>query len=540
RRTARGNKKKELHRTPSCSRRRITHLTLTSPPNCRATMFGITAVGSICLSLVVVLLSMPSQPAKPIPSRQPAKRRERWWWPEKKKKKPRKTKKKKKAPAAQNNLWQRPQLEPLWKRLLPLAVSGALLHGLYGLFSCFVVQWPHHARVLLSLLCYVGGVALVEAAENATQRVGGVHPAVAHFRANASTYMASFVIIVVMQGAWSETRDCLSSLAMLALGFLVHHVAPRLGGRQPEGGQSSRPVHGSGGGHSRPFLKRLWKTAKKWIPTAVGFALSIAAALVSGGGVLLGLQIAGAVWTAFQEMRLAIREGRPNMQKAPSSTQDSSLQVVVTWITSGPTRRVWSPVLLPTLVLLVTYRTICSWPEECTDWLVLLLKASATAVCTTHLMQQTVREAVAPGQDNGNGGSTTWASKGSEGLRCVCCVAAWTLLLLCSFTVFDRQESLAGILTVVLVVTIVAFRTRCGERTWCGLMLVFSLTLLAILVRVAYLELIHIFEVFNRVKSKDVVVRPWWSRFFHRFDQDFLDFLELCEQERAASWSVCH
>lgn len=257
---------------------------------------------------------------------------------------------------------------------------------------------------------------------------------------------------------------------------------------------------------------------------------------------LLGLEIAGAAWAAFQEMRLAIREGRPETQEKPSSTRDSSLQGVVTWFTSGPTRRVWSPVLLPTLLLWVTYRTVCSWPEECTDWLVFLLKASATTVCTTHLMQQTVREAVASAQDNGSSGSTTWANKAFGCLRCVCCVAAWTLLLLCSFTVLGHQESLAGILAVVLVVTIVAFRTRC-ERTWRGLMLVFSVTLLAIMVRVACVKLFHIFEVFNRVRSKHVVVRSRWSRFipscFYRFVQGLKDFLELREQERAASWSVC-
>lgn len=264
---------------------------------------------------------------------------------------------------------------------------------------------------------------------------------------------------------------------------------------------------------------------------------------------LLGLEIAGAGWTAFQELRLVIREGRPKTQKTPSSTQDISLQGVVSWISSGPTRRVWSPVLLPTLLLWVTYRTICSWPEECTDWLVFQLKASATTVCTTHLMQQrvreTVRKAVAPAQVNGNSSATTLANKVFECLRFVCCVVAWTLLLLCSFTVLRHQESLAEILAVVVVVTIVAFRTRC-ERTWRGLMLVFWLTLLAILVRVACLKLIHIFEVFNRVifKDEEDVVYPWWSRiipsYLYRLYQDHQVLTDLREQEDAASWSVCH
>ncbi|CAM9130255.1 unnamed protein product [Ectocarpus sp. 6 AP-2014] len=453
--------------------------------------------------------------------------------------------KKPKVSAAQTNRRQRPKLKPLLERLLPLAVSGVVLLGLYCLFSFFVVEWPHDDRVLLVLLCYIGGVVLVEAAESAVKRFGGVHPAVAHFRANASTYMASFVIIVVVvtQGVWSRIGDLRSSLAVLACGFPVHHVAPLLGGHQPEGGVSPRPAQSSDGGHSLPFRKRIWKAVKKCIPTAFGVLLSTAATFVTGGGLLLGLEIAGAAWTAFQEMRLALREGRSETQETPCSTQDVSLQGVVTWFTPGPTRNVWSPVLLPTLLLWVTYRTVCSWPEECTDWLVFLLKASATTVCTTHLMQQTVREAVTSVQDIGSSGSTTWANKAFECLRCVCCVAAWSLLLLCSFTVLGHHESFEGILAVVLVVTIVAFRTHC-ERTWRGLMLVFSVTLLAIMARVACVKLFHIFEVFNRVRSKDVVARSRWSRFipsyFYRFIQGFKDFLKLREHERADSWSVCH
>ncbi|CAN0021667.1 unnamed protein product [Ectocarpus sp. 4 AP-2014] len=274
--------------------------------------------------------------------------------------------------------------------------------------------------------------------------------------------MAFFVIImvVVTQGVWSEIGNLRSSLAVLAYGFLVHRVAPLLGGHQPEGGVSPRAAQSSNGGHRLPFRKRLWKAVKKCIPTAVGVLLSTVATFVTGGLVLLS----GAAWTAFQEMRLAIREGRPGTQKTPSSTEDISLQGVVTWFTSGPTQRVWPPVLLPTLLLWVTYRTVCSRPEECTDWLVFLLKASATTVCTTHLMQQTVREAVASARDNGSSGSTTWTNKAFECLRCVCCVAAWTLLLLCSFTVLGHHESFAGNVAVVLAVTIVAWPSELVAR----------------------------------------------------------------------------
>ncbi|CAN0537376.1 unnamed protein product, partial [Ectocarpus sp. 12 AP-2014] len=284
---------------------------------------------------------------------QPSKRQSRPWHG-----------KRAKVSAAQNN--QRQQLKPLLQRLLPLAISGAVLLGLYCLFSFFVVEWPHDDRVVLVLLCYIGGVVLLEAAEIVIKRFGGVHPAVTSGPTLTREYMASFVIIVVVvtQGVWSGIGDLRSCLRVLACSFLVHHVAPLLGGHQPEGGASPRPAQSSDGGHSLPFRKRLWKSAKKCIPTAVGVLLSTAATFVTGGGLILGLEIAGAAWTAFQEMRLAIREGRPETQETLSSTQDISLQGVVTWFTSGPTRRVWSPVLLPTLLLWVTYRTVCSWPEE--------------------------------------------------------------------------------------------------------------------------------------------------------------------------------
>ncbi|CAN0264855.1 unnamed protein product [Ectocarpus sp. 12 AP-2014] len=143
--------------------------------------------------------------------------------------------KKAKVSAAQNN--QRQQLKPLLQRLLPLAISGSVLLGLCCLFSFFVVEWPHDDRVLLVLLCYIGGVVLLEAAESAIKRFGGVHPAVAHFKANASTYMASFVIIVVVvtQGVWSGIGDLRSSLPVLACSFLVHSSRCAASRRSPTG-----------------------------------------------------------------------------------------------------------------------------------------------------------------------------------------------------------------------------------------------------------------------------------------------------------------
>ncbi|CAM9824074.1 unnamed protein product [Ectocarpus sp. 13 AM-2016] len=93
-------------------------------------------------------------------------------------------------------------------------------------------------------------------------------------------------------------------------------------------------------------------------------------------------------------------------------------------------------------------------------------------------MQQNAPEAAASAQYKGSSGSTTWANKAFECLRCVGYVAAWTLLLLC--TELGHHESFAGILVVVLAVPIVTFRSRC-EITWRGLMLVFSVTLLAII-----------------------------------------------------------
>lgn len=217
---------------------------------------------------------------------------------------------------------------------------------------------------------------------------------------------------------------------------------------------------------------------------------------------------------------------------APSSTHEFSLQGVITLIRSGPTQVVCSPVILPTFVLWMTHSTICSWPKECTDRLVFLLKVSATTVCTTHLMQPSLPKAGAPAQGNADdsSGSTAWVNKA---FVCVCSSAAWTLLLLCCLIVLGHQESSEGILAMVLVVTIVALRTR-HERTWRGLMLVFWVALLAILVNAACSKLMQQNKVFRRVFSDDVggPVVPSYLGIFRAMSQ-------LRKEGRVAMWTVC-
>lgn len=215
---------------------------------------------------------------------------------------------------------------------------------------------------------------------------------------------------------------------------------------------------------------------------------------------------------------------------APSLTQDCSLQGVITLVRSGPTRVVCSPVILPTFLLWITSSTICSWPKECTDRLLFLLKVLATTVCTTHILRPSLPEADAPSRSNGDGGPTTRANKV---FVCVCSLAAWTLLLRCCLIVFGNQESPEGILAVVLVVTVVGLRTR-REKTWRGVTLLFWVALLTILVNAACSKLLQQNKVFQRVFSDDVggPVVPSYLRTFRAMSQ-------LREEGRVTLWTVC-
>ena len=443
--------------------------------------------------------------------------------------------------------------------------------------------------------------------------------------------MASFVIVTVLQGVWDEAQDneenarglylsALSCLAVLALGTLLHLIAPSIGGfllRQLDDVRLARLLPGDDRRHARWG----WKTAKECFATSVVFGLCITAAVLSGGtvplaflgrdacgltcmiamsctvtgairhlftslllllayssklptsircvlgsvlptytdgrfipshiflvtlsgggAVLLGLGMTHSVVSASREALPVIRKGwlkrkmsrSKSAMAASSSTQDYSLRGVITLVRSGPTRVVCSPVMLPTFLLWMTHSTICSWPKECTDRLVFLLKVSATTVCTTHLMRPSLPEADAPargsGGDSSSSGSTTLANKV---FVCVCALAAWTLLLPCCLIVFGHQESSEGILAVVLVVTIVALRTR-REKTWRGLMLLFWVALLAILTNVACSKLLQQNKVFQRVFSDDVggPVVPSYLGIFKAMSQ-------LREEGRVAMWTVC-
>lgn len=258
---------------------------------------------------------------------------------------------------------------------------------------------------------------------------------------------------------------------------------------------------------------------------------------------LLGLGMTHSVVSASREALPVIRKGwlKRKMSRnsksataAPaSSAQGYSLQGVITLVRSGPTRVVCSPVILPTFLLWMTYGTMCSWPKECTDRLVFLLKVLATAVCTTHLMRPSSPEADAPARGGGDGGGSTTTLVANNVFVCVCSLAAWTLLLLCCLIVFGHQESTEGILAVVLVVTVVALRTR-REKTWRGLMLLFWVALLALLVNAACSKLVQQNKVFRRVFSDDVggPVVPSYLGVFRAI-------AHLREEGRVAMWTVC-
>lgn len=112
----------------------------------------------------------------------------------------------------------------------------------------------------------------------------------------AGRYMASFVIVVVLQGVWDETpgnegdpRDphlsaSLSCLVVLSLSILLHLVAPHLGGfllRQLDDVRLARLLRGG----DRRYARWGWKTAKECFATSVVFGLCITAAVLSGGWV---------------------------------------------------------------------------------------------------------------------------------------------------------------------------------------------------------------------------------------------------------------
>ncbi|CAM9507310.1 unnamed protein product [Ectocarpus fasciculatus] len=481
------------------------------------------------------------------------------------------------------------QPTPLWQRFLPLIVSGASLQCARFFFADSA---PRGDEVLFASLCFLGGVVTVEACRRVVATFGdahlsSAHAAVAHFSGNASGYVASFVLVVILQGVWDEGheneqreaaqkevegfprkfyRSCLSCLAVLSLGAALQCIAPRLGEfllRQLDDVRLSRR-----GSVDRRCERWGWKTAKECLATSVVFGLCITAAVVSGGGaLLLGLGMTHSIVSAGREAVPVIRKGwlRRRMSRgknassagaaaaAESPAQGLSLRGVLASIRSGPTRVVCSPVVLPTFALWMTYSTICSWPKECTERLAFLLEVLAATVCTMHLARSpaaAVAAAAAAAENDlrsssiqhGNealvvaeGGSAavvaTWIGRA---LVCACSVAAWAFLLQCCLVVFGRRASSEGILVAVLVVTAVALRSP-HEKSWRGLMLAFWVALLAVLLNAAALKLLQQNKVFHRVFSGE---GGGGSR-----APSYLGILrataQLREERHVAMWTVC-
>lgn len=109
--------------------------------------------------------------------------------------------------------------------------------------------------------------------------------------------MASFVMVILVQGVWDEAQDnkqdardlylsALSCLAVLALSTLLHLIAPSLGGfilRQLDDVRLARLLPTG----DRSCARWGWKTAKECFATSVVFGLCITAAVLSGGWVQL-------------------------------------------------------------------------------------------------------------------------------------------------------------------------------------------------------------------------------------------------------------
>lgn len=129
--------------------------------------------------------------------------------------------------------------------------------------------------------------------------------------------MASFVIVIILQGVWEETQDseedardlylsALSCLAVLSLGILVHLIAPSVGGvllHQLDDVQLARLLPSG----DRRYARWGWKTAKECFATSVVFGLCITAAVLSGGWV----QLAYLGWDACVQCTITSLETAP-------------------------------------------------------------------------------------------------------------------------------------------------------------------------------------------------------------------------------------
>lgn len=294
-----------------------------------------------------------------------------------------------------------------------------------------------------------------------------------------------------------------------------------------------------------------------------------------GGGVLVGLGMTHSVVSAGREAIPVIRKGwlrrRMSRQKgsatpdappppaassaagAPPSPSPSalalSLQSVIASIKAGPTLLICSPVVLPAFLLWVTHSTICSWPQECTDRLALLLRVTATAIGVMHLVRAPTESVAAIGTRENGGSDEDDFSGGGDGIAWpqklfagACSLAAWGFVLLTSLIVLDRrpEDSPEGLIVMVLVATTVALRTP-HEKSWRGLMLVFWAALLAVLVNAAASKLMQQNKVFYRI-FHDVYgvgggagggsVLPSYLRVFRAVAQ-------LRQEGRVALWTVC-
>lgn len=232
--------------------------------------------------------------------------------------------------------------------------------------------------------------------------------------------------------------------------------------------------------------------------------------------------------------------------------QAFSLESVILSARAGPTRTICSPVVLPAFLLWATHSTICSWPQECTDRLALLLRVMATSICVMHLVRAPTdaeSEAAASAKGNGSeqgdagggggggGDGTIWPYKVFVG---ACALAAWTFLLLTSLIVLDRQreDSPEGLIVMVLVATMVALRTP-HEKSWRGLMLVFWAALLAVLVNAAASKLTQQNKVFHRIFYDYGRGAGGGGSALTSYLRAFRAVAQLRQEGRVALWTVC-
>lgn len=174
--------------------------------------------------------------------------------------------------------------------------------------------------------------------------------------------------------------------------------------------------------------------------------------------------------SAWSEARPLFRSLFPRRRaRAANQSAVFSLQRFLVLLRKWQMRLIMSPFMAPTLALVVTHATICSWPKSTTRWLTFLLRVAQITACMTH----TVSAWLAPNP------MPQYAATMLEKVSACAFSAVGWLCLLCCAKILDPGAY--GAALVVVIVTLVALKAP-NERAWRGCILVFWGALAVILI----------------------------------------------------------